>query len=86
MPIERSRRCNEINAPEDNESEILSEQSRQAKDQASESSQHPEVIMHRASCILTSHSWLYNMYHYAASATQLTITFEFAFSSFQRPE
>ena len=85
--IERSRQCNEYDASEDTEYLILNEQSRQAKNKASESSQHPKSAntahhTHRSS----QRSWLYSMYHYAASATQLTFTFEFSFSSVQRPE
>ena len=40
--IERSRQCNEYDASEDNDYLILDEQSRQAKNKASESSQHPK--------------------------------------------
>ena len=86
MPIERSRRCNEHNAPEDNEPEILNEQSRQAKDKASESSQHPEVIKHRASCALTSHSGVVQYVTLRRVGHSAHNHIRVSFSSFQRPE
>ena len=56
------------------------------KTRASESSQHPEVIMHRASCTLTSHSGVVQYVILRRVGHSAHIHIRVSFSSFQRPE
>ena len=88
MQADRVNVCNDLDGRmcragcmhnEDNESMILNEQfkailqSRSSESRQQIQSNHRSHIMHMHQ---VKHSWLFHMYSYVASATQITVTFE----------